>query len=94
MNRSAWARFVDRRRPLDSLPEQGAEDAPRDDDVLTEVMRLKASDREIILLRFYQDMKLGDIAKCLSIPEATAASRLLRAKKKLRKRLEGWELDG
>ena len=45
--------------------------------------------REVLALRFDEDMKLEDIAHVLSIPVSTVKSRLHRALENLRHRLEG-----
>ncbi|QDV07939.1 ECF RNA polymerase sigma factor SigE [Planctomycetes bacterium Poly30] len=45
--------------------------------------KLKARDREIIVLRHYQDLSYKDIAAALSIPEGTVMSRLFHARKRL-----------
>jgi len=46
--------------------------------------RLSARDREIIVLRHYQDLSYKDIAAAISIPEGTVMSRLFHARKRLR----------
>lgn len=61
MNRTAWARHVDRRVELSQLPEAGEEFSGKDDTVLLEVMRLKPRDREVIILRYYQGMRFSDL---------------------------------
>ena len=61
--------------------------------MLREVMRLPARNREVVLLRYYQDMKLGEISKALGVPEGTVTSRLNRARARLRARLEGWYFE-
>ncbi|MEM9798902.1 MAG: RNA polymerase sigma factor [Planctomycetota bacterium] len=54
----------------------------------TALARLSARDREIIVLRHYQEMAYRDIAAALSIPEGTVMSRLYHARKRLRSLLE------
>lgn len=44
-------------------------------------------EREIVLLRFYQDMRLNDIAEALDISESTVKRTLKRALEKLRDKL-------
>ncbi len=91
--RSSWLRLVDRRTPLDALPEACGEWREPDDTVLLEVMRLPDRDKEVILLRYYQNMKIGEISDALNIPEPTVSSRLRRAKEKLHRKLERWYFD-
>lgn len=91
--RTAWLRFVDRRTPLDALPEPSADFHTPDDTVLRAVMRLPERDKQVILLRYYQDMKIGEISDALGIPEPTVVSRLKRARDNLHRKLERWYFD-
>ena len=45
--------------------------------------------REVILLRYYEDMAVGEIARVLGVPQPTVSIRLKRACQQLQKRLEG-----
>lgn len=44
--------------------------------------------RSVILLRYYQDLKIEDIAKILKLPQTTINYRLLKAKSLLREKLK------
>ena len=70
----------------DRLPAPGAPDpAERDPARLSAaVARLSAERREVLLLRFVDDMSLQDIADTLSIPLGTVKSRLHLAVRELR----------
>ncbi len=46
--------------------------------------RLSAHDREILVLRHYQELSYKEIASTLSIPEGTVMSRLFHARRRLR----------
>ncbi len=50
--------------------------------------RLKPKEREILVLRDYQDLSYAEIANVLSIPVGTVMSRLHRARRSLRSQLE------
>lgn len=50
--------------------------------------RLKPKEREILVLRDYQDLTYAEIANVLSIPVGTVMSRLHRARRSLRSQLE------
>ena len=54
---------------------------------------LPLREREVVLLRYYQEMRLQEISQTLGIPEGTVTSRLNRARSKLRRQLEGWYFD-
>ena len=88
--RSAWNRRVSVVEALNEIP--AAEDSPHEDDTL--LMNLKPKYKEVILLFYYQDMKISEIARVLDAPESTVSVRLKRAREQLKKRLEGWYADG
>ena len=90
--RSAWNRRVSVVEALNEIP--AAEDSPHEDDtLLREIMNLKPKYKEVILLFYYQDMKISEIARVLDAPESTVSVRLKRAREQLKKRLEGWYAD-
>ena len=91
--RTAWFRRVDRRITPDDLKEPAAETRFPDDTVTRQILALPKKHREVILLRFYQEMDIRDIAILLKIPEGTVKSRLSRAKEKLCQTLERWYFD-
>lgn len=93
MRRSAWLRWMKRTVSLDTVPERGREDCYPDDTMLKAVMRLPEKDKQVILLRYYQEMKVHEIAFVLQVPVANATSRLKRARDRLLKSLKGWYFD-
>ena len=56
-------------------------------------MNLPGKYREVILLHYFQGISLREISQTLSVNESTLSSRLKRARKKLRSKLEGWYFD-
>ena len=91
--RTAWLRFVDRRTPLDALPEPSADFHTPDDTVLRAVMRLPERDKQVILLRYYQDLDVSEIAGALALSPSSVYRRLEKAQQRLKKTLERWDLD-
>ena len=92
--RRPWRRHVDGTQPVEAVLLAAPEGpSPEDDTVLQAVMALRPKEREVILLRYYQHLKLEEIAKVLNVPKGTVTSRLNRAKTTLRKRLERWYFD-
>ena len=89
--RTAWLRRVDRSADLSQLPDC-AQQAPafRDSTVLTEVMRLPAKLREVILLRFYREMTIQETADALHIGISTVKQRQRKAGDILRRQLKEW----
>ena len=92
--RRAWMRWNDHRVDVEQLILPGGTPVnSADDTVIRAVMALPPREKETVLLRYYQQMKLGEIAQALGIPEGTVTSRLNRARNKLRRQLEGWYFD-
>ncbi|PLS15418.1 RNA polymerase subunit sigma-70 [Bacillus sp. M6-12] len=52
------------------------------------MFRLASSQRDIIILKYFQDLKIRDIAFIMQCPESTAKTRLYKALKMLRSKLE------
>ena len=90
--RTAWFRHTSR-MDLDTLPEKPAEFEFPDNTVLTEVMRLPAKYREVILLRYYEDMKLKEVSSALGLSDGKLRTRLNKANEILRDRLKEWYYD-
>jgi len=89
MRRSFWFRRVDRRVTPEMLPDR-AQEAEESESALTlTVMNLPKKEREVILLYYYQDLTMKDIADTLGVTQPTVSYRLRRAKEKLRRELEG-----
>ena len=53
--------------------------------VITALQRLSEAHRETVILRYYQDLKLDEIALVLNIPPGTVKSRLSNALRQLKK---------
>jgi len=90
--RTAWFRHVDRHVEADALP-RAADFSLPDNTVIRAVMALPPRYREVILLRYYQDMKQKDIAAALDISERTVRQRLQKANSMLREQLKEWYED-
>ena len=70
---------------LATAPEAASKDTPDTREDLARVMAaLPESQREIVLMRFLDDLKLREIAEALDLPLGTAKSRLHKALKTLR----------
>ena len=93
MLRTAWFRHQSRSTDIDTLPEKPAEFEFPDNTVLTEVMNLPAKYREIVLLKYYQGLKLKEIASALGLTDGRVRSRLNKANELLRDRLKEWYYD-
>lgn len=87
--RGGWFRHVDRRVTLDALPEPTVPFSEFDDTVFRAINALPRTQREVVLLYFYQDMTMREIADTLRIAPSNVSRRLAAAKKSLRRQLEG-----
>ncbi|MDL2323681.1 sigma-70 family RNA polymerase sigma factor [Ruminococcaceae bacterium OttesenSCG-928-A16] len=91
MLRSAWNRRVSVVEELAEIAdENGTMCDPADTTLIAAVMQLKPKYKEVILLFYYQDMKIADIATALNVPESTISVRLKRAREHLKKHLKEW----
>lgn len=88
-----WRRGHRATEPLDAstlvAPDSEADFAPEDAAVIHAALdRLTAEHREVLLLRFVEDMSYEQIAAVTSVPVGTVRSRLHHAKQALRRLLE------
>ena len=79
---------------LEDLPREPAAPEPRRYDGLWEaVSALPPDQRAAVTLFYYEDMTVGQIAKCLGVPAGTVKSRLARARAQLKETLQSQEGD-
>ena len=76
---------------LEQLPDEDEafyreKDAP---DVYAEVLKLPEQMREVVLLFYYEDMSIREIAEVIGTSEVNVKKRLSRARQKLRMELDG-----
>lgn len=91
MLRKGWFRMLRRSRPLEALLELPVPTRDESSDVTQAVLSLPGKYREVIVLTYYQDMKLREVAQALEIPVNTVSTRLRRARALLKKALQGSE---
>ncbi len=94
MQRSAWFRHVDRRVTPDVLPDASAPFEEADEELTLAIMGLPRKLREAVILYYYQDMSVTEIAAALGVVPSTVSNRLKHARKKLRATLEGGHFHG
>ena len=85
LRRAHRLRRIDPRRIPDLLPQA-------EETLVTQVIQLPRKLREVILLYYYQDMTVTEIAVSLGISQSSVSGRLKRAREKLRTLLEGRDL--
>jgi len=91
--RNPWRKHVDESAVLEDIPSDGGIAGAQDDRLIAEIMRLSVKYKDVIILYYYQSLKIREISHVLKIPEATVSTRLGRARGMLKKRLKGWYYD-
>ncbi len=72
--RGSWWKRIDESAVLESIPiKENFEDESSElaDKLILEVMKLNIKYKEVILLYYYQELKVREISEVLRIPEAT-----------------------
>ena len=67
---------------------------PQDDEILRQVLAFAPKYREPVLLYYWQELTVPEIAALLHEKENTVSTRLRRARAQLRETLKGWDDDG
>lgn len=84
MQRSAWFRYHDRRITPEDLPQAIQLSDDTDDlDVMCDVMQLPPKLKEVVMLYYWQNMNVNEIAHALGVTHSTVSTRLKRAREKL-----------
>lgn len=91
INHSSWHRVFNRRVTPEMLPEAAVPFDDVDDELTNAVVRLPLKLREVILLHYYQGMKVNDIAEVLGVSQSSVSGRLKRGRDRLKDYLEGSE---
>ena len=88
-HRSRWFRHVDMGKALEELPGRYLATAPEDKTLMMDIMRLPAKQKQVILLYYYHEMTLREVADTLGIAPSTVHHRLKKAEALLKTVLEG-----
>lgn len=75
-------------RDIEPLPETQLTTHEETQQVIQALAKLPLHQREVILLRYYEEMPLAEIAESLKIPEGTVKSRLSIGLRRLRELVE------
>ena len=94
IQRTAWFRHVDRRVKLELLREPSTQVEEANQDLTLAIMKLPNKLKEVVMLRYYQDMKISEIATALNLSPSSVSGRLGRAMDKLRTVLERGYFNG
>ena len=93
IRRGSWFRHVDRRIQPDEMPISAVPAKEEDRDLTVAVMNLPVKLREAMILYYYQEMNVNEIARILGITQPTVSNRLKRGREKLRRQLTGREAE-
>lgn len=69
--------------------EKGIEQMLEQSSLIQSILKIKPEYREILILHYYQELKLREIARITDLPMTTVAWRLRKGKEELRKLLGG-----
>ena len=94
IKRSAWWRYIDRRVTPEDIPQTGMMTDEDDMDVMCDIMQLPSNLKEVIMLYYWQDMNVTEIAQALGVSQSTVSRRLNHARKRLRDVLDRRCYDG
>jgi RNA polymerase sigma-70 factor, ECF subfamily len=83
-----WADLGDNHAIGNGNPEQCVDDWARRGEVRQAVEALSSDYRDVIVLRYMEDLSYEEIARYLGVPVSTVETRLHRAKKQLRRLLQ------
>ena len=88
MRRSRWMKHVDLSRALEDLPQQMCSVLPQERGLMLDIMALPDKFKQVILLYYYQDMTMQEIASVLDIAVSTAGKRVNSACRRLQKMMD------
>ncbi|HBQ85628.1 MAG TPA: RNA polymerase subunit sigma-24 [Syntrophomonas sp.] len=91
--RSSWWKRVVITEALNEIPADTSLETQQDNTLVLEIMKLSPKYKEVILLFYYQELKIQEISQVLNIPESTVSTRLKRAREQLGTKLKGWYFD-
>lgn len=94
MKRSAWLRHHDRRITPEEIPQTAIMPQTEDMDILCDIMQLPPKLKEVIMLYYWQNMNVSEIAQSLGIAQSTVSRRLQHARDMLREVLDRRCKDG
>lgn len=89
IKRSGWFRHVDRQVTPELLPEPEDSSMEWKVELVGQIAKLAPKLREVILLYYYQNMNINEMAQALGIDHSSVSNRLKRAKEKLRDAMKG-----
>lgn len=90
MTRGFWFRRIDRKVDMTELPEPAADFTEPDDTLTRAILSLPDELRQVVTLRYYQELTIQETADVLHLHRRTIHYRLDKAERALRAALEDW----
>lgn len=87
--RGMWFRRVDLPGEMEKLPPALISVSPKERDLFLDVMQLPGKYRQVILLRYYQNLTLKEMGEVLGLAPSSIHHRLKKAEEMIRRGLEG-----
>ena len=94
IKRSAWWRYIDRQVVPEDIPQTVMMTQEEDVDVMCDIMQLPSKLKEVIMLYYWQEMNLNEIAEALVVSQSTVSRRLNHARNRLHDVLDRRCYDG
>lgn len=88
MKRGRWFKYIDRRVTPETLPIPSAMAEDDHEDLAQAIVLLPDKYKEVILLHYYQNMNLREIAQALGLSPSSVSNRLKKARERLRVLME------
>ena len=92
MKRTAWFRNIGRMVSIDDVQIPQVQELEVKSAVVSEIMQLPGKLKEVVLLYYYEDMNLSEIAETLNVSVTTVHRRLEKARVLLKNMLEGGDV--
>ena len=92
MQRTAWFRNIGRMVSIDDVQIPQVQELDVKSALVAEIMQLPGKLKEVVLLYYYEDMNLSEIAETLNVSVTTVHRRLEKARVLLKNMLEGGDV--
>lgn len=93
-HRSKWFRKVDLQKALEDLPGRYLQVEDKDITLTMDVMRLPEKLKQVVLLHYYQELTLREVAEVLGVALSTVHRRLKQAEERLKTDIAGGRVYG
>jgi RNA polymerase sigma-70 factor (ECF subfamily) len=92
-HRSRWFRYIDKTIAVEDLPQNLMSVSQDDRSLLADVIRLPEKAKQVLLLYYYQELTLQEMADVLQISRSAAHKRLQKAQALLKRKLTRRDFD-